>query len=329
MSDAVPEKTTGSIQELTQWVAARLLEGQVPAAVVMALGRHEPLLDDPEAVVIEVLESPVFRAAWPKMRAGRRLALAASLQRRVALSDSSGVDRRPGLSPEALYRDYVRAHRPVVLPGFAQGWPALHWSHQLLAERLGDETIEVLDGRLRADHPDRDFSVLKTSMGPAEFADRVEKERGNNLYLVANNHLMAQDRAQALLEDLNFPPGFLDVDRHRGCNSLWWGPAGTQTAAHHDTCHALFLQLVGRKRFLFASPLDPSLMVDLDGYYQGQRDLQTLTKHVFETILEPGDLLLIPVGWWHQVEALDASIGISFTNLLVPNRFDDYRPGAL
>jgi ribosomal protein L16 Arg81 hydroxylase len=42
-----------------------------------------------------------------------------------------------------------------------------------------------------------------------------------------------------------------------------------------------------------------------------------------QVVLEPGQALFIPVGWWHHVRSLDVSISVSFTNFLAPN---DYAP---
>jgi ribosomal protein L16 Arg81 hydroxylase len=33
-----------------------------------------------------------------------------------------------------------------------------------------------------------------------------------------------------------------------------------------------------------------------------------------EIVLEAGECLFIPIGWWHQVEALDFSVSLTFTN---------------
>jgi ribosomal protein L16 Arg81 hydroxylase len=42
---------------------------------------------------------------------------------------------------------------------------------------------------------------------------------------------------------------------------------------------------------------------------------------MMEVIVEPGETVFLPLGWWHQVTSLDVSISFSFTNLAVPNQF--------
>jgi hypothetical protein len=49
------------------------------------------------------------------------------------------------------------------------------------------------------------------------------------------------------------------------------------------------------------------------------------TPPVLETIIGPGEAIFLPVGWWHQVEALDLSASMSFTNFRRPNiHVEDY-----
>jgi ribosomal protein L16 Arg81 hydroxylase len=45
-----------------------------------------------------------------------------------------------------------------------------------------------------------------------------------------------------------------------------------------------------------------------------------------ELILKPGEVIFIPVGWWHHVRALDVSISVSFTNFVFPNYYNWQNP---
>jgi ribosomal protein L16 Arg81 hydroxylase len=43
---------------------------------------------------------------------------------------------------------------------------------------------------------------------------------------------------------------------------------------------------------------------------------------VADVILEPGETLFMPVGWWHHARALDVSITVTFTSFIYPNHFN-------
>ena len=103
--------------------------------------------------------------------------------------------------------------------------------------------------------------------------------------------------------------------------SLWMGNR-TITAAHYDHSNNCALCAAGRRRFtlfppdqianLYPGPLEPTpggqvvSMVDF-----GAPDLGRYPRfaHAMETavsaILEPGDIIVYPAMWWHQVEALE------------------------
>jgi mannose-6-phosphate isomerase-like protein (cupin superfamily) len=38
---------------------------------------------------------------------------------------------------------------------------------------------------------------------------------------------------------------------------------------------------------------------------------------VIDIVLEPGECVFLPLGWWHWVKSLDVSISLSFTNFCV------------
>ena len=86
-------------------------------------------------------------------------------------------------------------------------------------------------------------------------------------------------------------------------------------------------QVEGRKRWRFISPLQtPRLynhnnvfsLIDLDppdfSKYPWFHDVKVL-----EVTAEPGDTVFLPLGWWHQVTALDTILSFSYSNLAVPN----------
>ena len=52
----------------------------------------------------------------------------------------------------------------------------------------------------------------------------------------------------------------------------------------------------------------------------GEYPLYGLTRRI-ELVLEPGEALFLPVGWWHAVRAIDLSLSVSFTNFVFPNSY--------
>jgi hypothetical protein len=49
---------------------------------------------------------------------------------------------------------------------------------------------------------------------------------------------------------------------------------------------------------------------------------------LLEVVVEPGETVLLPLGWWHQVTALDVSMSYSFTNLAVHNEYTYLNPSV-
>jgi ribosomal protein L16 Arg81 hydroxylase len=43
---------------------------------------------------------------------------------------------------------------------------------------------------------------------------------------------------------------------------------------------------------------------------------------MLDVVLQPGEVLFIPVGWWHHIRSLEISINVSFTNFVFNNDFE-------
>ncbi|GAA95945.1 uncharacterized protein L969DRAFT_69780 [Mixia osmundae IAM 14324] len=117
--------------------------------------------------------------------------------------------------------------------------------------------------------------------------------------------------------------------------NAWFGPAGTLSPAHTDPYFNCYIQVAGRKQVWIAPPslnsrdmhcFDSSVDVD----EAGQTALMTNTSRVNvfdetslpvgfdrarnlsqEAILNSGDVLLLPPGWWHAFRSLTTSHSVS------------------
>jgi hypothetical protein len=315
-----------------------LLRGIDDAAVRDRLVAEGLSPDQAARCVRGVLASPVFAGARGAVAWSTAEAMAMDLARARVERGPGVLERRQDVSAADFFATYVAHGVPVVLPGWGLGWPAmreLQWD--ALRERWGAVEVEVTEGRGPGVDPNR--RGPRSTWTLAAWIDHcrsVEPGRADERYMVAGDHNL-DGPLSALLDALTPPPGFVDRARLRGGASLWMGPAGTHTRTHHDTSNIVFVQWAGRKRLWLASPSETGLTQGARGFFAaGQLSeaaraapgAPTEGVTVFEVTLEPGDAVFLPVGWWHEVLALEASVSTSLTALCVRNRYDDYTPGS-
>jgi hypothetical protein len=111
---------------------------------------------------------------------------------------------------------------------------------------------------------------------------------------------------------------------------FWLGPARTVTPLHCDYDDNIFAQIWGTKRIflspphhdeflypseansmLFGSPFNPEAP-DFEKFPLARQ------ASMIECIVNPGDLLYVPAGWYHQVRALTFSLSANRWARAVP-----------
>lgn len=306
---------------------ARLVEAGVSAAA--AKYEVDRLAKDPMAAMLRQQAARMAKQDW----------LFAN-QQRLAFEAEGGfaLDMLEKPDTELFYRHYYEANRPAKLTGIIDHWPALtRWSLDHFDTVAGNNVVEAQVERERDPDYELDKDDHRRLVRFGELIDWLRKdEASNDIYLTAYN---SGNNAAALapLWDDMAPVALLD-DRRERDGFFWLGPRGTLTPWHHDLTNNLLVQVIGRKRVRMAPPWAFARMRNSrhcfsdwgnDPLPAGEGD--GATPPVLETIIGPGEGIFLPVGWWHQVEALDLSASMSFTSFRRPNaHVEDYRSwGAL
>ncbi len=255
-------------------------------------------------------------------------------QQRLAFEAAGGfvLDTLDRPDPDTFYRHHYDANRPAKLTGLIDHWPArTRWSLDHFAAVAGDAIVEAQVERERDPDYERAKDDHRRRIRFGELIDWLRKdEPSNDIYLTAYNS-GANAAVLGMLWDDMAPVALLDEARPRD-GFFWLGPRGTLTPWHHDLTNNLLVQVLGRKRVRMAPPWAFARMRNGRHCFSdwgnaplpaGPGDAQN--PPVLETVIGPGEGVFLPVGWWHQVEALDLSASMSFTSFRRPNiHVEDY-----
>ena len=248
-------------------------------------------------------------------------------RQRLVSPRNKQIERLRGVSREDFRDLHYALSRPVVLEGALADWPALErWTPSYLAEKVGAAEVEVQSGR--NDNPD--FELYKDrhrrKMPFDSFIEAIgDGNFGNDLYMTAFNSPSNRAALAPLDEDLGELSDYLTP----GPGMMWMGPAGTFTPLHFDLTNNLIAQVVGAKHLTLLPPSETQRLYNHKHVFSAVHDITDeaqLRQHprareaqAFEVDLEPADALFVPIGWWHQVTALDFSVTLTYTNFHWPN----------
>lgn len=254
--------------------------------------------------------------------------------RKLGRQSGNQIDRWDTLARDPFYRWHYYLNRPAVIVGMLADWPALtRWTPRYLIETVGNAMVDIQSNRTDSADFERAKDRHTKQMRFAEFVEQVETATySNDFYMTAYNGSRNIEALAPLYHDITTLSFCKDEPGNPGF--IWYGPRGTMTPLHHDLTNNFMAQVKGDKRVWLVSPFELPHVYN-DHFCFSQVDLAHLDLErfplmrdvpIYEVLLHPGDLLFLPVGWWHQVEALDTSITLTFTNFIPDNDFASSYP---
>ena len=307
MGRAQDTSYAGLADEWRAWVVEALVGGMLPTEVV------EALVDQGVSRELATREVDVIAVSSRGMGTLVR-------RYRMVLDALKGlapgyIERRELCGPQEFYDRYFTASRPVVFRDGCAATAASRWTFDDLRARFGDVQLEI-----GADEPQT------WRLGDA--LDAMERpDASPQLYVVSRNRVLAGP-LRALASELAPLPQFLHPEQAPATANLWLGPRGTLSPLHHDTTTVYFCQLYGTKRYRLIAPWEADVLAAPIEGSDSAFDLDHPGEvRVHQVVLHPGESLLIPMGWWHEVLSLGPSISVSLRSFLWPAGFDWYVPG--
>src|SRR5471032_3367421 len=326
-------QTIGVTDAWRSWIAENLILGIRPDTLVGILTQSGIGAREANTEIAAALRSPYLQGV---SRLHNRLAKrdwVLRIQSQLNRLAPTEVPRRERLSGAAFLEQHYRRNLPVIITGMLDDCAARSkWTLEYLREQLGERMVEVQFGRSADPDYEMNSQSHKRRMRFGEYVELVrDSGHANDFYMTANNDGQNRESLQELMADAPPLPEYLDP---AGRGFFWFGPAGTITPFHHDLTNNFMIQIAGRKRVRLIAPCDtPKLynqrhcFTPVDGRnIDLQRFPMMADVPVIDCVLEPGEILFLPVGWWHFVEALEISVTVSSTHFRWPNDYHSNYP---
>ena len=217
----------------------------------------------------------------------------------------------------------LEADLPVVLRGLFAHQRMHQWTLDTLCESLGDHLLDCRFQKRKEKEPSS--WPREGQMRLEEVLEEWRRQDASHSVYVAGAEVRPVER---LTRDFSLAHFIDDEERKLTLAGLWLGREPLQhSQCHFDCAHNLLCVIQGTKHVLLASPKDFRAMATYssssrpNGFPDSTRDYYRFTSldirhgdpalrpRLLEATLERGDALLIPIGWFHDVQSSHAGAG--------------------
>ena len=233
------------------------------------------------------------------------------------------IERLERPARKLFEREYVNRNRPVILTGVASAWPAMtKWTPDYLKAVGGDEQIQVRYEESGDFHRYylREVPAAERRMTFAQYLDLLTGDPPDTRHYMAENLLGGI--SSELLSDVDCREYVL---RGPPRPRFFLGQDSYSCMHYHGHGEALLCQLVGTKEItlfapeaaskLYANPWWCSL-VNFSQVDVRAPDLDRFPRFREATpiklSLRAGEILFIPVHWWHAIDSPGFSVAAVF-----------------
>jgi Cupin-like domain len=238
------------------------------------------------------------------------------------------VDKLASIDPAVFREKYYNAMKPVVITELAKQWPAYSkWDWDYFKTVVGNTQVGVYNN-VKSDA----YTPVNKADDYMKFGDYLDMIRQGpvGLRIFLFNIFL---HAPQLVADFTWPEDLMKGYVKR-FPMLFTGGEGSITHMHFDIdlSHIMHTQFIGRKRVLlfpyeeqyklYRKPFEVMSFANFANYADpGKSQLNTdqfpaiEQAQGYEIILEHGDTLFMPAGYWHHMEYLDSGFAMSLRAL--------------
>lgn len=234
----------------------------------------------------------------------------------------NAVDYVDGITREEFQEKYMKPQRPVIVKNFYGKDAPLYkkWNFNYFKKELGDIEVGIYDAEGEKRQDDRSYKGTDNKMKFGEYLDLVQEGPTSRRLFLFNVFKHKPD----LFKDFEFPNV---ADRVlKKLPFAFFGGEGAVTRIHRDmdNSNVYLTELHGRKRvvlfdpkysdMLYRYPFGTHTSIDINN--PDYDKYPALDKVIgYDCIIEAGDTIFMPSGWWHHIEYQTAGIGFSMRSI--------------